>query len=174
MIEAAFDPVEILRVLDRHGVDYVVIGGVAARLWGSPTLTRDLDICPSREGTNLERLAAARADLEARLRVAGIGEEEAAGLAFPLDPIALSSAQNLTLRTRAGDLDIVGVPAGTEGYDALDRNAEAMDIGGFEVRVCALEDLIRMKVAAGRPKDRIEVEVLGAVAEERARRRSHG
>ena len=62
-----FDPEEIIRVLARHGVRYVLVGGVAARLHGSPTLTEDVDVTPERSADNLGRLAAALGDLSARL-----------------------------------------------------------------------------------------------------------
>jgi hypothetical protein len=77
---------------------------------------------------------------------------------------------NFTFRTTAGDLDVLGQPAGVDGYAELAPNAVLVDIGGAQVRVADLDDLIRMKVAAGRPKDRIEVEVLAAVRDERRER----
>ena len=52
-----FDPEAILKVLESHGVDYVLIGGLAATLHGSPIRTGDADICPSPETPNLVRLA---------------------------------------------------------------------------------------------------------------------
>ena len=68
----AFDPIAALRVLQRHDVRFVIIGGVAARLWGSPTMTNDVDICYDRARSNLERLAAALQELDARLRGVGL------------------------------------------------------------------------------------------------------
>jgi hypothetical protein len=52
------------------------------------------------------------------------------------------------------------------GFEALDRNAVALSLDGLTIRIAALDDLIRMKRAAGRPKDRIEIEVLGALRDE--------
>lgn len=72
--------------------------------------------------------------------------------------------------TDAGNVDCLGTPAGTAGFDDLIRTAERMEIGDQAIEVAAIEDLIRMKLAAGRPKDRVEVEVLGAVREELERR----
>jgi hypothetical protein len=68
--------------------------------------------------------------------------------------------------TFAGDLDIIGIPAGTTGHEELARTAEPMDLDGLTVQVAALDDLIRMKRAAGRPKDRVELEILGALRDE--------
>jgi hypothetical protein len=63
-----YDPLGALRTFQQHGVRFIVIGGVAGRLWGSPTMTNDVDICYARDQSNLERLAEALLELEARLR----------------------------------------------------------------------------------------------------------
>ena len=149
-------------MLDRHGVAFVLIGGVAARLHGSPSLTGDLDICYNRRPENLERLAAALVELEARLR--GVDDD----VPFLLDARTLAAGSDFTFVTTAGPLDILGSPAGIRGYDELAVNAEHFDIGGVTVTVADLDDLIRMKLAAGRPKDRVGVEILGALREERS------
>jgi hypothetical protein len=160
----AFDPVAALATLERHGVEFVVIGGVAARLWGSPTMTNDVDICYSREPVNLERLATALRELQARLR--GVDED----VPFQLDARTLANGQNFTFTTNLGPLDVFALPAGIGGFRDLAVNAASFDLGeGLVVKVCDLDDLIRMKRAAGRPKDRIEVEVLTAVREEQDR-----
>lgn len=158
-----FSPLEMLRVLDRHGVAFVLIGGVAARVHGSPSVTADVDVCYDRRKDNLERLADALRELRAKLR--GVDED----VPFLLDARTLAAGSNFTFITVAGALDVLGEPAGTRGYDELVANAERVDIGGLEVLVADLDDLIRMKRAAGRPKDRIEVEILGALREERTR-----
>jgi hypothetical protein len=160
MSRGAFDPLLGLATLLRHRVRFVVIGGFAGRLWGSPTLTNDLDVCYAREDANLEALATALRELGARLRGAP------GDLRFPLSAASLRAGDHFTFVTRAGNLDCLGLPAGAEDFDALERAATVMDLDGLHVRVAALEDLIRMKRATGRPKDRIEVEVLGALREE--------
>jgi len=156
----AFDPLRLLEALIMHGVRFVVVGGIAARLWGSPTVTRDLDVCYARDPDNLRALAAALADLHAQLR--GVP----AGLAFHPDARTLRAGDTFTLETDAGELDILGTPAGTDGFPDLARSATPTDLGGVTVLVAAVDDLIRMKRAAGRPKDLIEVEVLGALRDE--------
>ncbi len=157
---APFDPLHLIESLDRHGVNFVVIGALAGRLLGSPTMTRDLDICYARDAANLRALAAALADLHAELR----GAEP--GLPFRADARTLRAGDSFTFQTDAGDLDILGTPAGTDGYADLARTANRTDLGGIEVLVASIDDLIRMKRAAGRPKDLIEVEVLGALRDE--------
>lgn len=155
-----FDPLRSLEALVRYRVDFVVIGAFAGRLLGSPTVTRDLDVCYSREPDNLERLAAALIELNARLRGAP------AGLPFRLDARSLRMGDSFTFETDAGDLDVLGTPTGTTGYLDLVRGAQLVDLDGLRVRVVHIDDLIRMKRAAGRPKDLIEAEVLGALREE--------
>jgi hypothetical protein len=156
----AFDPLRLLEALDRQGVRFVVVGGIAARLRGSPTVTRDLDICYARDAANLRALAAVMGDLHAQLRAAP------PGLPFHPDARTLRAGDTFALETDAGDLDILGTPAGTDGFADLARSATPTDLGGVTVLVAAVEDLIRMKRAAGRPKDLIEVEVLGALRDE--------
>jgi hypothetical protein len=156
-----FDPLRALRVLDRHGVRFVLVGGLAARLLGSPSITNDLDICYDRSGDNLEALASALAELEARLR--GVPDE----VPFLLDARTLRAGDHFTFTTSAGGLDILGHPAGGFDYPTLLRNAELLELDELTVTVADLRDLIRMKRAAGRPKDLIEAEVLAALLEER-------
>jgi hypothetical protein len=160
----AFDPLRALRTLSRHDVRYVVIGGLGARLHGSPSVTNDTDVCYQRSTANVERLAVALRQLHAGLRGAD-GDAP-----FQLDAKTLAAGDHFTLTTDAGNLDILGTPAGVDGFDALAREAKVFTIDGLTVRVASIEDLISMKRAAGRPKDLIEVEVLGALRDEVAQR----
>ena len=139
---------------------FVIIGGFAGRLRGSPSFTGDLDICHARDRKNLEALATALRELRARLR----GAPE--GLPFRLDAKTLAAGDHFTFATTAGGLDCLGTPPGTRGFPELIRCAEEMDLGGVRAPVAAIEDLMRMKRAAGRPKDLIELEVLAALRDE--------
>jgi hypothetical protein len=159
-----FDPLAALTMLERHGVRYVVIGAIAGRLLGSPTLTRDLHICHARDDANLEALASALRELHARLR--GVSE----ALPFILEARTLRAGESFTFETDAGDLDVMGTPAGTGGYEELIRTAEVQDLAGLRIRIASIDALIQMKRAAGRPKDLIEVEVLAALRDEIDRR----
>jgi hypothetical protein len=156
----AFDPVAMFHVLDEHDVRYVVIGGIAAAAHGSPTLTGDLDICYDRAEENLDALAAALRELGARLR--GVEDE----VPFQLDRATLAAGDHFTFTTRVGDFDCMATPAGVEGYGDLSANAVAVDLDGLTVSMASVDDLIRMKNATGRPKDRVEVEILGALRDE--------
>ncbi len=142
-------------------MDYVVIGGIAATFQGSTTVTRDFDVCYSRERANLERLASALRELNARLR--GVDVD----VPFQMDAASLRNRLNFTFKTNHGDFDCLGDPGGGFDYELLKRNADRMDVAGRKVMVSSLDDLIAMKRAAGRNKDRIEVENLSALREVR-------
>jgi hypothetical protein len=159
---------EIFVCLDRHRVLYVVVGGLAAVLHGSPLPTVDVDVCPSREPPNLDRLAVALAELDARIRTPDSPE----GVSFPHEGAFLANVELLNLVTLYGDLDLTFRPAGTEGFADLARRAEKVMIRGVGVSVAALEDVIRSKEAADRPKDRRSLPVLRQLLDEIQRRRN--
>lgn len=166
---AEFDPVATLRCLERHGVRYIVIGGIAARLRGAPLLTQDIDITPDAATDNLEAVCRALADLDARLRTASDPD----GVPFPLEPELLTTAQSWTLVTRYGDLDLMFEPAGTRGYADLARDAGHLAVADdppLTVAVASLSAVIRSKEAAGRAKDRAALPLLRATLEEVRRR----
>lgn len=160
MNDEAFEPLEALRILTAHGVRFVLIGGFAAVIRGSPIITGDLDLCYARDFENLQRLAEALRELGATLRGAP------PDLPFLLDAQTLKNGDHFTFSTRAGPLDCLGTPAGTDGFRDLDADATDENLDGLTVRVASLDDLIRMKRAAGRAKDRIALEWLGNLREE--------
>ena len=156
-LRAEFDPSRLLRSLTDGRVDFVVIGGVAAILHGSARNTFDLDICFANDPDNLEALGSTLVSLRAQLR--GVPEP----VPFVPDAASLKRIDVLTLTTTAGDLDVLRIPSGAPRYDVLRAHADRFDVGGFEVRVASVEDLIAMKTAAGRPKDQSDVEELEAI-----------
>lgn len=164
--EQLFHPEEILRRLIDAGVDFIMIGGLAAQVHGSTSITRDLDVCIARDPENLRRVAAVLADIAAVRR--GLPPDTPA--MPPLDARTLRAAALLTLDTAFGRFDLLANPDPGFDYQLLSRNALVTEIGGQAVRVAGLDDLIAMKRAAGRPKDRVELEILGALREEIDRR----
>jgi hypothetical protein len=138
--------------LNRHGVEYVLIGGGAALLHGAPIArTRDADIVPAKRDDNLNRLAAALREMDARLWV---GPAEPEGLEMVFDRTSLGQIDSfLNLVTQYGPLDVTYRPEGTEGYDELVRSVVAVQLLGVDVPVASLADVIRSKEAAGRAKD---------------------
>ena len=159
--DRSFDPEEILRVLERHEVRYVLIGGLAATLYGSPHVTTDVDVAPEAGEANLKKLAHSLEDLDARIRTPG----EPDGLPFEHSAQMLRKVSLLNLTTRAGDLDLAFEPAGTGGYPDLTRRAVEIEIHGVHVSVAALADVIRSKEASGREKDRLTLPTLRRLLE---------
>ena len=153
---APLDPERIITTLARHGVKYVLIGAVAARLQGFPRMTADADITPARDPENLRRLAAALRDLEARVYTESVPE----GLAFDCSAATLARAELWNLVTAAGRLDVAFSPSGTDGYEDLIRSAVPFDVFGVRLDAASLEDIVRSKVAADRPQDRQDVGIL--------------
>lgn len=158
-----FHPGQILAELVAAGVEFVVIGGYAAIAHGSGQLTRDIDICFASDEANLHHLGEALIGLEARL--SGVPDE----VPFVPDAGTLKNFEVLTLMTREGRLDVLKAPDGAPAYGTLRRRATHVEVDGVPVPVASLEDLIGMKRAANRDKDRIALEELEVIR--RLRRR---
>ncbi|MBI3831677.1 MAG: hypothetical protein HY291_19305 [Planctomycetes bacterium] len=136
-----------LALLKKHGVRFVVIGGLCARAYVSNYVTLDLDVCYERSNDNLKRLAAALREVHARLR------DAPSGLPFKLDEKTLLMGANFTFETDVGPLDILGEIAGVGGYESAVR--DATEFPAYAVPVLSLAQLVASKKAAGRPKDRL-------------------
>jgi hypothetical protein len=158
-----FDPERLLETLQRHEVRFVVVGQYAAQLRGARRPTTDVDVTPAGDAGNLERLAAALRELEAKIRTdeAGRGTVD-----LPYDGRLLGSRETTwNLVTRFGNLDLVMRPAGSpNGYADLSEAATSESVGeGLTVEVASLEDVIRSKAEAGRAKDFAALEELEAL-----------
>jgi hypothetical protein len=165
------DLVRLAEVLDRHGVEYLVVGGVAARAHGASRPTQDLDCLVRRGRENLERLAAALVELHAHLRVSGLTEDEMAALPVQLDAETLARTELSTWRTDAGDLDLLSDIPDSEGsrrrYEDLVANSSRIDSDGVSVRVASLQDVIASKEWANRAKDQEALPELRQLGRER-------
>src|SRR5262245_62085507 len=148
---------QIAEHLLKHGVEFLVIGGQAAALHGSPVPTFDVDLCYRRTPENLMRLAAALKELRPTLRGAP------PDLPFRLDAQSLALGANFTFNTDCGPLDLLGwvEPFGT--YDELISRAEQVALGGCRVAVINLDDLIAIKRHINRPKDQAALAQLEAL-----------
>ena len=146
--------------LARGRVDYILIGGVAARAHGSSRVTQDVDICYSRHEANLERLVEALRPVKPYLRGAPTG------LPFDWSVSTLRAGLNFTLTTTEGDLDLFGEVTGGGRFEDLEPHSITARIYGHEVRILGLPWLIRTKRAAGRPRDLEAIAELETLAEE--------
>jgi transcriptional regulator with XRE-family HTH domain len=141
------DPHPLLKALVEHGVDFVLIGGMAGLVRGSSYPTYDLDVAYARDEANLERLARALKELRVTLRGAP------ADLPFVADARSLANGSNFTFDTEFGMFDILGHVSGIGSYEDLRRGATVQEVEGFKIRVASVAHLIAMKRAANRPKD---------------------
>jgi hypothetical protein len=151
----------LFAALVHGGVEFIVIGGMAATAHGSAHVTVDLDIVYGRSPENISRLADALSPLQPYLRGAP------PGLPFSFDAETIQRGLNFTLVTTAGDLDALGEAAGGGTYEALLPGSEVRRIFDLDVRFVDLETLIHLKRAAGRPKDLERIAELEAIDEER-------
>lgn len=155
------NPIEILRTLAQHQVDYIVVGGTAAVLQGAPVSTFDLDIIYSRAEPNVTKIMAALTELDA---------------VFRADPRRLRpkeshlrSAGHKLLETRYGVLDVLGTVEENTSYEDLLGDAVPLLVSDTQVMVLSLPRLIAIKEQLTRPKDRAMLLVLRATLEERER-----
>jgi hypothetical protein len=149
-----------LETLRGGGVRFIVIGGVAATAHGSTQLTNDLDVVYARGVDDLWRLAAALQPHHPYLR--GVPP----GLPFKLDAATIQRGLNFTLDTDFGPLDLLGEATGGGTYDALLPHTITLDLFGGPCLCVDLPTLIRLKRAAGRPKDILALGELEAILEE--------
>ncbi len=166
MSETKFDAGAIVAVLLEHEVMFVVIGGIAAALHGSPFVTKDLDITPEMSAENLTRLSNALRAVGARVGT----ERVEGGPAFNHDAESLAAAGVWNLTTNFGELDLSFVPTGTRGYPDLVQDAGESSAFGLMVPTASLADVIRSKQAANRPKDQRVLPVLREILASRYQR----
>lgn len=159
-----FAPRRLVEALANEDVEYVILGGIALTMHGSMRATFDLDLCYRRDRDNLARLARALAPLHPRLR------DFPPELPFFFDEATLRTGLNFTLRSDAGDIDLLGEVPGLGTYaDALAASQEET-LYDVPVRILTLEGLERCKRAAGRAKDLLDLETIAALRAESARR----
>ncbi len=155
--------IEVLRTLHAHGVELIVVGGMAAVIGGAPVVTRDVDVLRRRSPENVQRCLAALTELDAVFR----------GDSRRLRPQAshLDGPGHLLLETRYGVLDVLGTIEDATTYEDVLADTDAVDLGGFEVRVLTLERLLEVKKKLGRPKDKLMALQIEATLDERRKLR---
>jgi predicted nucleotidyltransferase len=162
--ERPLDLGELFRVLAEHGVDFLVIGGVATQVHGHRRTTKDLDVTPAPDPKNFKRLAAALVALAAHPVELGASAPsptaEQLQIASIVPPLA----------TRHGELHILNDVPGATAYDGMRARALTTDLDGVAVHIVGLDDLVRMKQAAGRPRDIADIKALATVARDEAQR----
>ena len=148
---------QIAAILQSHRVEFIVIGGQAELLHGSPRVTYDVDVCYHRSVDNLKRLVAALKQLQPSLRNAP------ADLPFRIDEQSLALGCNFTFTTRFGDFDLIGYLEPLGDYLAVSDRAIDMHVGRLDLRVIHIDDLIAIREHLGRPKDKLSLYQLQAI-----------
>jgi predicted nucleotidyltransferase len=148
---------KIVELLESYGVEFIVVGGQAAVLHGSPIPTYDVDLSYRRTNSNLDRLAKALSRINPTLRGAP------PDLPFRLDAQSLALGANFTFDTSFGPLDLLGWLEPLGGFDEIARRAETVEVGGHDLRIISLGDLITIKRHIARPKDQAVLVQLEAI-----------
>lgn len=154
---------KLLEPLVRFEVEFILIGGIAGIAHGSSYPSYDLDLVYARSRANISRLVRALGEIGVRLR--GAPKD----LPFQLDARTIENGANFTFLTPYGDLDVLGDVAGAQAFEDLAANAVERDVGGLPVLIASIDDLIAMKRAANRTKDKLMVEDYLAIADEQRR-----
>lgn len=149
----AFDPRRIFAALEAHGVDYVVVGGIAVQAYGHVRMTNDIDLIPAPTRENLDRLAAALTALHAR--VLNPGAEH-----LKIDASMLPRATLWQLSTSHGDIDVLHDAPGSAPYAELRARSLLIALGRAQIHIAGRDDLLRMKRASGRPIDIADIAAL--------------
>lgn len=152
---------ELITALHRHGIEFIVVGGLAAVIQGAPVHTLDLDVVYARTPDNIERLLVLLAELDARFRT---DPRE-----LRPDASHLRSTGHKLLKTKFGVLDLLGTIEENTTYEDLLGDSEVVEVAGYETRVLSLERLISVKEKLTRPKDRLMLTILRATLDERRR-----
>ena len=150
---ARLDAQRIFEELARHEVNFVLVGGLAAQTHGNTRMTNDVDVIPEPDPANLDRLASALNALGAR--VLNPGSE-----GIDIDAAMLPRATIWQFATQHGDIDILHDAPGAAPFEGLRDRALVIALGNVRVAVAGRDDLIRMKLARGRPVDRADVAAL--------------
>ena len=163
MVKPIPDFFDILNILSKHKVDFIIVGGVCAVLHGAPVTTFDLDLVHSRSKDNLERLTSALKELDAHFR--GHGDKRLkASLSH------LSSPGHQLLMTKAGPLDLLGTIGKDRGYSQLLQHTIELEISNLRLRVLDLETLIDVKKETIGEKDKIIIPILQRTLEEKLKK----
>lgn len=141
----AFD--RFLEVMHAERVEFIVIGGMAARMYGSARVTQDVDVVYARSDANIARLVRALAPFDPYPRGAP------PGLPFEWSVKTIKAGLNFTLQTTMGAVDVLGEVVGGGRFEDLVPHAETETAFGIPTLVVSLPWLIRLKRAAGRVRD---------------------
>ena len=154
------DFLEILNILSKHKVDFIIVGGVCAVLHGAPVTTFDLDLVHSRSPENLARLISALKELDAYYR--GRGDQR-----LTPELSHLSSSGHQLLMTKVGPLDLLGTIGVGHSYNDLLQHTIELEVSDLRLRILDLETLIKVKKETISEKDKVIIPILQRTLEEK-------
>lgn len=160
-VDSATQEMRLFRFIDllaARGIRYVLIGGLAGRIYGSSCVTGDFDICHARDAANLAALAALLADINAEFRRLPRYVPPA------LHAATFATETDFVFCTPLGKFDLIGEFTGVGCYASAIEDAITIDVIGHPIRVLSLPKLISAKRSTGRPKDRVVADELTAIA----------
>jgi hypothetical protein len=160
-IGETFHPRELFQALARHEVEYVTVGGIAIQAHGGQRVTQDLDVAIAASADNLDRLARALADLDARI----LGPDGQRSRSVPSAAL-LASGDQWHLVTAYGRLDVLTLPAHLGPFADMRARAHDVPLGEMSVPIAHRDDLLEMKRASGRPQDLADVRLLESLGDE--------
>jgi hypothetical protein len=159
------DLTRLVRTLAEAHVEFIIVGGLAANAHGSARVTIDVDVVYARSAANLSRIVKALQPLKPYIRGAP------PGLPFEWSTTTLKAGLNFTLTTTAGPIDLLGEIVGGGSYDDLISHSSIVRALGVDLAILDLPWLIKVKRAAGRPKDFEAIAELEVIQEEQTRYR---
>jgi hypothetical protein len=143
-----FRPADIIAALEAHGVDYVLVGGLALIAHGAVRATLDADVVPAPNHANLTRLLAAMNELDA----VPYGDP-----GTPVDIDLIGRDANMRFLSRAGQIDLLLSNDYRERFASLRERAVRAHAGAIAAWVVGRDDLIALKLATGRDRDLLDV-----------------
>ncbi len=149
----------LLKILTESDIDFVIIGGFAAMIYGSSQVTQDIDLCIAMNPENIEKF---RKTLGPYHPVHRMTPQK---LSFLKHPEELKGIKNLYVKTDLGVLDILGELPGVGSYSEIASRAIDTEFLGHKVKLVSIDDLIKSKKIVGRPKDHATVLELNVIRE---------
>lgn len=146
--------VQLIQVLQKSDIDFVIVGGYSAVLHGSSLVTQDLDVCISFDDNAVSRLRECLATFHPKHRMTP------QKLSFLEHPQKVEGVKNLYLETDLGMLDVLGFVGGVGEFERVKSKALEIEFMGYPCHILSIDDLIAAKEFMGRPKDLMAVKEL--------------
>lgn len=146
---------KVAQALAEHRLEAVMVGNAAAALQGAPVTTLDIDFMFRKTPTNLRKLKFLANSLRATILK-------------PYYPV--SDLFRVTNDDQGIQLDFMARLHGIRSFEGLRSRAESVSFGDYELKIACLEDIIKSKRAANRPRDLAVLDVLQETLDEQEKK----